>query len=1401
MSSQQILSVAGTVIGAYVGFQLGGPAGAQWGAAIGGSLGGYAGASMDRLPDIRGPQMQDRKIQLSTYGVSECLIYGPNVRVAGNIGWFKGNKLDEVANTDDTGGKSGQPAQSTTFYTYFATFALFLSANETRAVRRIWAGGMLLYDGGLINQVQPNFGLTFYRGTADQLPDPVIEAEKGVGSTPAYRGKSYLVFDSMPVEKTGWPTNFTVELSGAGEFDYQSDELGVAQEDAWVGSAQRLDGNVITAQQIDATLRLSIIDQQTGAVLLTVDHAGLTADSGGDSNMCYVPPLNEVWLAGGTDGIFRFDGSSLAHLGDIFNGAGGGSSRMVWDPVRQRVFHRPNAQWLRAGGQNVLLAGALTATDIISGEDSGYIALDYTLGYETMDAIVGSYSAGGLPPCNAAYDPMRRRYVAVDSSGNLRSVTDSTSPVVTVEVTGAHAGGAMSYDASTDCILQISQLVGLTHFTSYDAETLAVKVDYDEASDTTERLRLGFMDFYPDTTTTGRVFVIGYYAAGNKYQPWSFNYFASSVGACVADLCERSGLEAGDIDVSDLTQTLRGYVISQVDSARPAIEQLASVFAFTAVEEDDKLVFKRRGSDSVATITRAECGATEGDSEEPPTAITATRADQLDLPSRCFVTAPDPARDLQPNTQQSQRQAASAGQPRQINVAVSLTATEAVRLANFFMYDAWASRTPFEFSTDMRYTRLMPGDVVMLDGKRVLLLERYSGDAVINWKGVSDDASVLTQYGIGIGGDFPVQLPPQTVPTYEILLDIPLLSDAEDSPGAYVAAWGIAPHWRGGVLYRSLDEGVSWAKMAVFPKPGISIGDAVNALGDFGGGNVFDEVNPLTVRMRNGIPYSTTRDAVLAGSNALAIASGDGWEIVPYRDVTTNPDGSYTLRGLLRGRLGSEWAMPDHAVGDVVVLLATSTLRDFAIEASEIGVPQLTKAVSIGSTLSDTDSEEVTISSERLKPWSPCDFRVSRDEGTGAATLTWKRRTRLSCRFTGAGGIYVPLGEATEEYELEIWSPGFVTLLRTITGLTSPEYLYSLADQDDDGQIHGDAISVRIYQISAIVGRGHPFEARAGRSAGPITVGEVPAILVPGFWSLHFIGQLGAADATPIKVDQWNAGAISDMEFPYTCIVDGSVTEVLDGPDGNMVGSSNGDWPFSDARLAFGQVGLWVGKPTVVGEYPILTGFGATFSCDPEYNLTTGSFAGVGETNTGPRNWDLRFSGEGYDDVLIHSVRDQSVFDPGDLRSYYVKHTGLNFYRLRITETADGTIPRITQLQLFEYGSETEVTALGGFGDSSGSYFDETHQGDQAFHGGSGWRSAGDGPWWLRYELAESHEVGRYGITVDEFSASVAPRSWTLEVSVNGVDWTIVDRRENEMFADGVTRDFILPRRIEFIPT
>lgn len=171
-----------------------------------------------RQPDITqiGPRLSDLDVTSSAFGQPIPIHYG-TLRTGGNVIWSPG--IQEVANTTTQsagGGKGGGGggSVSTTTFTYFASFALGFSEGPAEEILRIWADGKLIYDitGSGIGIGTLKF--RFHLGTETQQPDPLIEADKGVGNVPAHRGLCYIVFDSLPLANFGNRIpNITAEIT------------------------------------------------------------------------------------------------------------------------------------------------------------------------------------------------------------------------------------------------------------------------------------------------------------------------------------------------------------------------------------------------------------------------------------------------------------------------------------------------------------------------------------------------------------------------------------------------------------------------------------------------------------------------------------------------------------------------------------------------------------------------------------------------------------------------------------------------------------------------------------------------------------------------------------------------------------------------------------------------------------------------------------------------------------------------------------------------------------------------------------------------------------------------------------------------------------------------------------
>lgn len=91
----------------------------------------------------------------------------------------------------------------------------------------------------------------------------------------------------------------------------------------------------------------------------------------------------------------------------------------------------------------------------------------------------------------------------------------------------------------------------------------------------------------------------------------------------------------------------------------------------------------------------------------------------------------------------------------------------------------------------------------------------------------------------------------------------------------------------------------------------------------------------------------------------------------------------------------------------------------------------------------------------------------------GDLTIRWTRRSR-ALAADNWGGLEVPLAEELEAYEVEILNGATV---KRVLSTTTTSAIYTAADQTADwgAPLHaGDTLDIRIYQLSALIGRGAP---------------------------------------------------------------------------------------------------------------------------------------------------------------------------------------------------------------------------------------------------------------------------------------------------------------------------------------
>lgn len=561
--------------------------------------------------------------------------------------------------------------------------------------------------------------------------------------------------------------------------------------------------------------------------------------------------------------------------------------------------------------------------------------------------------------------------------------------------------------------------------------------------------------------------------------PGSSGAQTSSVRVMSRELLLRAGYQLSDFDVDvlqALTKPVRALALSQVSSTRSALEVLQKCWHFEC-SATDKLRLRPRATAPVVRIPFADLGysASAGGLDDP---LAIRMGNDLEMPAQIALTYPNMAGDYNADSQFSDRIISGQQSTQTVQVPVGMLPAEAKGVVDAMLMDGVAGLQSTTLSVPLRYAFVEPGDVVEAvaqDGRIYRLRVQTKKDQGI-WIELEcklDDVGALDSAAITDTGYVSVQDPTSVPDTILHVLDLPILRDADDQPGFYLAAApdSINVHtdqWKGANTASSWDD-VDYASLLTV-LDAATVGECLTVLPNWAGGPVFDETNVLQVEVLGQLA-SMTRAAMLLDEEVNAMLVGD--EVIRFRNaelIDSAPDSNrytYQLTGLIRGCRGTEWAMGGHVAQERCVLLNRG-LRRINTQLNELQVQRWIKATTVGKYISDVQPQVFTDTGRALKPFSPAGLRVLPEAGVGVH-VSWQRRTRLSYRYGGADPV-VPLGEASERYRVQVFAAG--VLLRTET-VTQPAFTYTTAMATEDELSAGDPVRFEVSQLSDSVGAGY----------------------------------------------------------------------------------------------------------------------------------------------------------------------------------------------------------------------------------------------------------------------------------------------------------------------------------------
>lgn len=1031
------------------------------GAAVGWTIGGLIGSSLQKLPGQEGPRLEDLASSSASYGAQIPRVWG-SARIAGSIIWAA--DLIEQSNTETVGGKGG-PSQSVTTYNYFADFAIKLCEGPIAGVRKIWADAILIYDATSTNTASNSLasqqmfdGLTIYTGTESQDPDPLIESYEGAGNVPANRGDAYLVFDHLQIAKFGNRIpNITAEVI----------------ENGAITRPNKL--NSITGHSIAGT---SFID---GVV-----HTG------------YQDPV------AGTSGdfvhrIFDLDGNMIHEDRTPWQISPGYTAHLSYHCKNNYRIH---AWQVQAGGTGIGVCHWQ-----VDERDGGaiYPPQGYTDGYEVLQEECPPVFIGDIYGNGYLY-LMSGAYIAKYSAND--SYIGDAYPVITF-ITGADYREDYDLVVSDDEYLYISGGSSIFPNMTYSAinkfdQDLNIVGGWNTYPDkmTDDRAPFAiydgmmFVKSEGHTTTTSAWYLykipddpdgawvqvgtpisnIGRYATymsgGLLLMTDCFLYLnelvtesALTLSTVVSEICQDSGLSTGDIDVSALTDNIIGFSRTGQQTGRGLIDSLRSIYLFDMIESDGKLKAVKRGGSVAANITDEDLGC-HIYGQGKPDIITITRQQEVSLPNRMTIQYINQGNDYQPVTQQAIRRVGNSISEISLSVPVVFNEDNTPRqIAEILLFNAWTEREQYEFSLPLDFINLDPGDRITLPINSTTVTARLisidNNGSLLSCRAVRDETDYDSIATGGAGGSLTAQVSAPASPTDVYYLDIPALRHKDNDGGYYVAGAGYYANWSGAVVYESSDD-VDYTSVASLSSPA-TVGYATDALAT----GLYDRIDSnntvnIVLRNYNGSLSSITYAQLFSTTNNVALL---GDEIIQYQYATQEGDGSYTLSNIIRARAGTEQS--SHVAGERFILLNSSSLYHVSKLTSEVPLSRYMKTVTIGRLIQGAATSYETFSGEALKPWSPVNVRGSRD-GSNNLTITWDRRNRIAGRALQDP----PQSESSESYEVDIIAAASPEVVRTISSISSETTTYTAAQQTADGLTPGDPVTVRVYQLSADVGRG-----------------------------------------------------------------------------------------------------------------------------------------------------------------------------------------------------------------------------------------------------------------------------------------------------------------------------------------
>lgn len=532
----------------------------------------------------------------------------------------------------------------------------------------------------------------------------------------------------------------------------------------------------------------------------------------------------------------------------------------------------------------------------------------------------------------------------------------------------------------------------------------------------------------------------------------------AEITAVLGDLFTRTGLTA--IEASAWPGLISGYVVQGGTSLRSALSPLCELYGMELADRLGELRFLPVDGETIpiTSISTDVLALVNGNGN-----AIHTIADPEEAVRAVGLQFADGGNDYLPAQVLAGQIWDQTRSMRDVSVPLTLDRMQAQDLAAGLLSRHGNPLETVRLSLPPSQLALEVGDRVQLDdivsgtswkvtrieemGRRDILLQMVSG--------VTQNAN----RGIAPGtGSAPIAIPARPG---LLLADIPLLPGEGERAGPLAGVF--ASPWPGNVDIRAV------GRIRATASGSAMLGHVQAEIPAGGFSGRMDFATSILVQIQSGLLQSIDMTSLLNGGNLLAVQhADDAWELLQFQSAELQLDGSWKLSGLLRGQQGTEPAFNAPILVNAPVLVLNHALVPVSMTLEELGMELQVSARPTGvvaGALQDS-IQEFSAAGLSLRPYAPVHLRTRWIDTD--LELSWVRRTRAG--GDSWFGLDVPLGEASEQYQVEVLDGAQILYSGT---LATPKLIITSVQLDGMfPQGLPQAIHWRVAQISEIVGPG-----------------------------------------------------------------------------------------------------------------------------------------------------------------------------------------------------------------------------------------------------------------------------------------------------------------------------------------